>query len=159
MLQTEMMNRFPHVRSMILSQVLERVPGFSDRIAFVGRSGQVHIYDGETDKITQLTYAMEAGRKTMGCLWPLWSPNGKWVAYFQGLDTEEGALLSIAEAEGIEVRVVAELGSKIPIYAQWSPDNQKIAVLVHGDELEVWIFDINDLGQGRFITRGSPLFF
>lgn len=118
--------------------------------AYVGRDGQVWIQDWDGNRRSLSLGAREA-------TWPRWSPNGQWLLYFH--EHEEGLMVSICSVDGSEERVLGIFSEEIPIFAQWSPNGKQIVLLMQGIELELWLCDIDELGQHQLIETGGPIFF
>ena len=118
--------------------------------AYVGLNGEVYAqdWDGVQKQVTM---------GSQNASWPRWSPDKNWLLYFHV--TEGGPTVSIAHLYEQEERVLGSFEEHIPIFAQWSPNAQKVLLVMQGLELELWIFDINNLGQGRCLEKGGPIFF
>jgi Tol biopolymer transport system component len=91
------------------------------------------------------------------CAWPRWSPDGKWILYFH--QSLEGLMVSICSVDGSEEKVLGVFSEEIPIFAQWSPDGKKVLLLMQGLELELWLCDLEQLGERQLLETGAPLFF
>jgi Tol biopolymer transport system component len=88
--------------------------------------------------------------------WPTWSPDGRTVAAFriarEGGDSRVVLCVpgSVSEVEG------ASIGDRMPIYLQWSPDGQRLAVLSQGgDELVLEEMGAARPDRLRPLLRGS----
>jgi hypothetical protein len=129
-------------------------------LAFVGKGHQVQIKNLHTEELRQLTYALSLDLRAdqQGCSWPVWSPDRKWIAYFQ-LNQSRGVSICIAENDGIEVRVLDELTDAIPIYMYWSPNGRRLAVLLQRTEMEVLVYDVDGLTNPIGTLTGGPIFF
>lgn len=68
---------------------------------------------------------------------PAWSPDGKWIAYFQGSEPELYAYsinrLAVVPASGGAARVVSASTDRAMSDAEWAPDGKSILVLLQDD--------------------------
>lgn len=128
------------------------------RLAFFGDNKQINIWHSENRELTQLTYPLFDGERAP-CLWPTWSKDGEWIAYFQPLQPEAPARLCIAQVDGLDMAVLAEFHDRQPIYMHWSPTGTHLAVVEQSPEgLELVVYPIN--GSGSIpIDDGAPIFF
>jgi len=68
--------------------------------------------------------------------------------------------LSIVEVDGVEEQRLVVVEEGYPIYAQWSPDSQRVAILTQEqDHLSLGVCTIGELGVYRLVEEGIPLFF
>ena len=128
-----------------------------ETLAYLGDNKEVHLlnYDGVP---RQLTYPLTFG-ETAPCLWPTWSHNSEWLAYFQASTDTAPARLCITQTQGIQMRVLAEFVDRMPIYVYWSPTDDSLAVVEQtpdGVELLVYFLDDRDPMQ---LDDGAPIFF
>jgi hypothetical protein len=128
-----------------------------ERLVYLGENKQLFLYSPLNGKIDQLTYSFKYGDNAPS-VWPVWSPDGKWIAYFQPPTTENKARICITEVDGIEVRVLNELDGRVPIYIKWSPTSRDIAVIEQLDKLELVVYSI-DGGPPIPLDEGAPIFF
>ncbi len=95
--------------------------------------------------------------------WPTWSPNGRWVAAFavETGDERVGPVRVVSmKADATEEELWFETGVAAPIYLQWRPDGQALALLTQGDgELALGAIERAALGRLRPVETGVPLFF
>ena len=89
--------------------------------------GQLWIMDLATQKSTRI-----GGDKDRGG-WPLWSPDGKWLAFFGKQGDKHGLLLAKPDGSDVTVLVSPE-GTNSPLPgtgndATWSPDSKQIAYI------------------------------
>lgn len=128
------------------------------RLAFLGDNKQINIWHSENRALKQLTYPLFEGEKAP-CLWPTWSKDGEWIAYFQPLQQNVPARLCIAQVDGLDMAVLAEFHDRQPIYMHWSPTGTHLAVVEQSPEgLELVVYAIN--GSGSIpIDDGAPIFF
>lgn len=96
------------------------------------------------------------------CAWPCWSPDGRWIACFRspgGEDDLADASVNVVEVDGVEELQLLDLAGQLPIYAQWSPDSARLAVLAQDeDELELQVCRLDRVGHKRIVDKGVPLF-
>ncbi|MDP6935018.1 MAG: hypothetical protein QGG40_19000, partial [Myxococcota bacterium] len=145
--------------------------GESGRIAFVGEDRQVHVMSADGSKSKQVTFARvpsaltgwggTAGKDAN--TWPCWSPDGRWLVCFQASDGEDvagPAGVSVVQVDGVEERQLVELQGPLPIYAQWSPSGDAVAVLAQvEDELQLITCRMDEVGNHLMLEHGIPLFF
>lgn len=139
------------------------------RLAYVGPDRQIHVMDLEGGPSRAVTYAKAPGPLMRwggvggddASSWPCWSPDGRWIACFQSRGAEDGPyVVSVVEVDGVEERELFELQGKVPIYAQWSPHGDRLAVLAQdGQELILTTARLDELGRRTVIDQGIPLFF
>lgn len=92
--------------------------------------------------------------------WPSWSPDGGRIAAFR-ISREGGeARAVVCDATGVASVEGTALAGRLPIYLQWSPEGDAIAVLSQeDDELLLERLDPARPDRSRTLLRGSPLFF
>ncbi|HUQ31861.1 MAG TPA: PDZ domain-containing protein [Pyrinomonadaceae bacterium] len=92
--------------------------------------------NGEALNLTETPAAAERN--------PVWSPDGKWIAYFSDESGEQELHLREAQATGGAGKAVRRISieSKPSIYSelQWSPDSRKLAFT--DAHLALWYFDL-----------------
>ncbi len=71
---------------------------------------------------------------------PVWSPNGKWIAYFSDRTGEYEIYLRQGNGKGEEKSVTKQI-KHYPMGMQWSPDSQKL--LFHDAALNLFWLDVN----------------
>jgi len=75
-------------------------------------------------------------------------------------DGRSGARVVVAHPDGIRSTELSALDAKIPIYLQWSPNGEKVAILSQQDDLlRLSHVDASGHGEVHRHLRGSPLFF
>lgn len=91
---------------------------------------------------------------------PMWSPDGRWVAWVSEYPEQGGysPALSIARADGSERHDV--ILSAVPVYLAWRPTSDAIAVLLPDDVsgLSLVLID-RENGDKRVLSRGQPFYF
>ena len=142
----------------------------SDSLAWVGMDNQLYVRDGQG--VRRVTWPTGPGPssgwgvsdKGNACSWPCWSPDRRWLACFHRSIDHDSAVsevsLDVIEVDGVEERRLAAFQGRLPIYAQWSPSGEQIAVLCQDeDELLLSICEMEELGRCRDVESGAPLFF
>jgi tricorn protease len=112
----------------------------------LGIRGEVftaNLANGAVENLTQTGAAAERN--------PVWSPDGKWIAYFS--DQSGGQQLFLRAVEGGAIRRVT-IEPRPGIYSelQWSPDSKKLAF--SDSHLGLWCFDL-DLNAARRIDSAK----
>lgn len=76
-------------------------------------------------------------------------------------DHAPATCVAVVEVDGVREHRLPPLPERLPIHCQWSPDGQRIAVLVQFEELlELWVAEVGEqAGPLRLVADGSPLFF
>ena len=129
-----------------------------EQVAFLGDSKQIHLWNADGHSLKQVTYPLAEGEKTP-CLWPTWSKDGQWPAYFQPLQSNIPSRLCIAQVNGVDMAVLAEFTDRQPIYMHWSPTGKHLAVVEQSPEgLELVVYPING-SRSIPIDDGAPIFF
>lgn len=91
--------------------------------------------------------------------WPSWDQTGRRLACFRASQQGGSPELVLLHAGGFRTDVLLHLDDRIPIYAQWSPDGTRLAVLYQeGQRLGLTVTDPRD-GTTVDLANGSPLFF
>lgn len=127
-----------------------------ERLAFLGDNKQVNLW--QNNKSKQITYPLQEG-ETTPALWPTWSPDGQWIAYFQPLTDRSPARLCVTQASGMDMMVLAEMQDRQPIYIHWSPLGTHIAVVEQSPEgLELVVYPLNG-SRAIPLDDGAPIFF
>ncbi len=114
---------------------------------------------GRTEGVAWASWGADSGNDGLHS-WPTWSPDGRRIACFRMSKEGGDATVLAAHADGIQSSELAVLDAQIPIYLQWSPNGENLAVLCQQDEL-LRLIHVDAAGGGgsqRHIS-GSPLFF
>lgn len=92
--------------------------------------------------------------------WPAWSPDGRRIAAFRiGRDGSDARAV-VCDVSGVASVEGTPLGGRLPIYLQWAPEGDALAVLFQEeDELLLDRLDAASPDRTRTLLRGSPLFF
>lgn len=77
---------------------------------------------------------------------PVWSPNGKWIAYMT--DYDDGHFYTeseiwIASADGKEKKQLTSTDDSIEMYPRWAPDNQRL--VFHDDLGHIYILKLSEV--------------
>jgi Tol biopolymer transport system component len=133
------------------------------QLAYVGEDGQVRVLDldlGQEREISAQDRFSTTDHAAV-CSWPTWSPTGDRLAFFQyelaGTDVR-AAVIKVAEADGSTVSEFYRLPRGGPIYMCWSPDGERLAVLVQ-EANELYLRVVDSHGQALTVAQGAPLYF
>lgn len=99
---------------------------------------------GEVRNITNTGAAVERS--------PVWSPDGKWIAYFSDASGEQELCLQAAPIGPTAARCIP-IEKKPSLYSEpvWSPDSRKLAF--SDAHLALWCFDLDQNAARRIDTR------
>lgn len=89
--------------------------------ALIGARGEVFTVPAKEGEIRDLTNTSGARE-----LWPVWSPDGKWIAYASDASGEYEICIRAQDGSGDERRLTS-LGPGFRNHLTWSPDSKKIA--------------------------------
>lgn len=92
------------------------------RAVFEAR-GEVFTVPAENGVVRNLTRTTGSAERT-----PMWSPDGRWIAYFSDASGEYEITVRAADGSGEERRVTT-LGAGFRYTPYWSPDSSKIAFI------------------------------
>src|SRR5712692_7093111 len=134
------------------------------QIAYVGSDDQVYIAEPDGSNPRQLTRTVSGLSTDQGWAyrWPTYSPDGKRLA-FAGYRTGASQMLSaavlVSDVGQLNATAMLESAGMATIYLYWSPDNRHLAALLqHGRDLELHLFDANNQEQPRQLLVGQPLY-
>src|SRR5436190_19119293 len=105
------------------------------QLAYVGEDGQVRVTDLDTRRETEITPRPGSTEEdhTVVCNWPTWSPDGERLAFFRfelaGEEVQRSSVSVASIADAMHTEIYG-LPAGAPIYMCWSPDGQRVAVLV-----------------------------
>ncbi|HSO23814.1 MAG TPA: hypothetical protein VLT81_12945, partial [Chondromyces sp.] len=136
------------------SETLWREPGIygsprlspdGGRLAFSAQRGSnwdVWVYDIERDVATRITFgeAYDAD--------PVWSPDGRWIAYEGEVEGVDGIFRKRTDGTG-DAEVLLEPGKHtFPAPHSWSPDGRHIAMQSAGEggQTDIWILPVGETG-------------
>lgn len=127
------------------------------RLVYLARNKELHLLDLDLGAQEQLTYPFIQG-KQIPSIWPVWSPDKRWIAYFQPPVQGEKAKVCVTEVGGLDMLVLAEMEDRLPIYIYWSPDSEKLAVIEQAETLELLVYSL-DGSKPISLDDGAPIFF
>ncbi len=134
------------------------------QIAYVGSDDHVYIAEADGSNPRQLTRQVSGLSTDQGWAyrWPTYSPDGKRLA-FAGYKTGASQMLAaavlVSDVGQATASAVLESAGMATIYLYWSPDNRHLAALLqHGRDLELHLFDANNTEQPRQLLVGQPLY-
>lgn len=141
-------------------------------IAFVGSDRQLHVLPAGARTPQRVTWSLLVGglagsvgsATPDGRTWPGWSPDGRWLASFRSIPPEAGeerrrSAVGVAEVDGVEERELVLFEDEQPVYMQWSPRGDALAVLTQqDDDLQLWVVELAS-GRARLVEQAVPLFF
>jgi len=136
------------------------------QLAYVGEDGQIRVADLDLNSETEVS-SHGAGEpqadRHVFCNWPTWSPKGERLAFFQyELAGEEVQRTSVrlASPDGSADSEVYGLPAGAPIYMCWSPDGERLAVLVQESrELYLRVVERENGRPVLTVGQGAPLYF
>lgn len=120
----------------------------------LGIRGEVFTGNAASGEITNITKTARAVERS-----PVWSPDGKWIAYFSDESGEMELCLQVAPAGAVR-RIPIEKKSSLYNELVWSPDSKK---LVFSDShFALWYFELEKNAARRLdttrYTDGDPSF-
>ena len=126
------------------------------KMVYLGTNKELFVYTPDIVEQKQLTYPLD---EAMGpAIWPVWSPDGKWIAYFQATAEDGASCICIAQVDGMDVLVLAELRERTPLYLHWSPSGKYLACVEQAELLELVVYCIAT-GKRTVLDDGAPIFF
>lgn len=135
-----MMPRWEDVSSRVTSMAISP----TGRRAVVEARGEIFTIPVEKGDIRNLTQTSRFAEKN-----PVWSPDGRYIAYFGDSSGEYRVVL--AHPEGLTPPREIPLPNRAQYYTpSWSPDSTKL--LYTDTNLNVWVLDINS-GQATIVGR------
>jgi len=144
----------------------------SSRIAYVGDDRQLHVVTAEGNNPTQWTFSLgnnpllvwgQPELSPQGYAWPCWSPDGEKIACFQlpsDQNPEDPVELHVLEDGGLKQHEVLQVPGRIPVYMNWQPKGEGLAVLLQTeDHMELAYCSLDTPGKLRLLYQAAPLFF
>jgi TolB protein len=134
------------------------------QIAYIGSDDHVYIAEADGSSARQVTRQISGLSTEQGWSyrWPTYSPDGKRLAfagYRAGATQMLSAAVLVADVGQTSATVMLESAGMATIYLYWSPDNQHLAALLqHGHDLELHLFDASNREQPRQLLVGQPLY-
>jgi TolB protein len=134
------------------------------QIAYVGSDDHIYVAEADGSNPRQLTRQIGGLSTDQGWAyrWPTYSPNGKrlaFAAYQTGASQLLSAAVLVSDVGQLTTTTLLESAGMATIYLYWSPDNRHLAALLqHGRDLELHLFDTNNTEQSRQLVVGQPLY-
>ena len=131
------------------------------RLVYTGTDGALYTWThGEpTTRLTWPWEEMVAGEPVgLSYAWPTCSRNGRRILTLarRGADRH---FLYVVDAGGVVAEEIAAFGDAAPIYANWSPDGTRVAVLLQrAGTLSLELVALAGARGPRTVARGAPLF-
>jgi Tol biopolymer transport system component len=136
------------------------------QLAYVDEDGQIRIADLDSNSETQVAPASTGDPQSehhVICNWPVWSPAGERLAFFQyelAGDEVRRTSVRLASPDGTDEGEAYSLPSGAPIYMCWSPDGNRLAVLVQEErELYLRVVQREDHRPAVTVAQGAPVYF
>ena len=130
------------------------------RLELLDRAGRARWDTGSSSELMWGTWGSTNGDSSPSLYsWPTWDPSGTRIACFRAGPEGAGPELVVQHADGVRSTVLVQFEDRIPIYAQWSPDGQSMAILSQADNRLCLSVVDGSGGPEKRIARGSPLFF
>jgi TolB protein len=143
-------------------------------IAYVNEGGEIHTIAGDGSNDRTLAVAGQAlqpiafsfdrvAEERNFFTWPVWSPDSRRIAAFRVSRGEAQAVvdsLYVIDVESTRVVERYERPGLRPIYAYWSPDGERLAMLLQIDQgfsLSIWPHEASE--RPRSLAVGAPFFY
>jgi Tol biopolymer transport system component len=134
------------------------------QIAYVGSDDHIYIAEVDGSSARQMTGRVTGLSTDQGWTyrWPTYSPDGRRLA-FAGYRTGASQLLSsavlVADVGQTNATAMLESAGIATVYLYWSPDSRHLAALLqHGTDLELQLFDASAIEPPRRLLVGQPLY-
>ena len=133
------------------------------RLVYTGIDGGLYVWGGPAGAAARITWPWEErdahGTRTALCYgWPTCAPDGLRVLALARRGSDRH-FVYVVETSGVLAEEVLALGEAAPIYANWSPDGRRVAVLVQRKEtLSLELVELATAAPPRTVARGAPLF-
>ena len=144
----------------------------SARIAYVGQDRQLHVVTAHGKDAAQWTFSLANNPLLLwgqpdivpfGYAWPCWSPDGSKIACFQlptDQNPEDPVQIHVLEDRGLKQHELMQIPGRIPVYMNWQPNGEGLAVLLQTEEhMELAYCSLDQPGQLRVLYQAAPLFF
>jgi TolB protein len=134
------------------------------QIAYVGSDDHVYIAEADGSNTRQVTRQVSGLSTDQGWAyrWPTYSPDGRRLAfagYRTGASQLGSAAVLVSDVGQANAMAVLESAGMATIYLYWSPDGHHLAALLqHGQQLELHLFDASNRDQPRQLLVGQPLY-
>ncbi len=124
----------------------------SGKRAVVEARGEIFSLPAEHGPVLQLTHTSGAAERS-----PVWSPDGKWIAYFSDRSGEYELTLRAADGSGEETQLT-KLGPGFRYHPFWSPDSNKLAFI--DQAMTIHVFDrttgkVTDVAHSKYRMHGG----
>jgi len=141
----------------------------SPQIAYVGSDDQIYVAEADGSSARAVTRQVTGLSTDQDWVyrWPTYSPDGKRLA-FAGYRTAgsqapaagpASAAVLVADVGSATTTGLLESASLATIYLSWSADSRHLAALLqHGSDLELHLFDTSAKDQPRRLLVGQPLY-
>ena len=131
------------------------------RLVYTGTDGALYVCE-RAHAVTRLTWPWEevvaGARVGLSYEWPTCSRDGRRVLALAHRG-DDRHFLYVVDASGVIAEEIAALGDAAPIYANWSPDGTRIAMLVQRTRsLSLELVALAGAREPRVVARGAPLF-
>ena len=126
------------------------------RLVAVEVEDQIWVYDLSRDTMTRFTFRGDINR------YPLWSPDGKWIAFQSNMDGPWNLFRQRANGSGEPERLTTSKYEQVPV--SWSPGGQLLAFVENNllTRSDIWILQLSDGKARPFLqtqfSEGSPVF-
>ena len=117
---------------------------------------QIWLYDLSRDTLTRFTFKGDINR------YPLWSPDGKWIAFQSNMDGPWNLFWQMADGSGGLERLTTGNHEHAP--SSWSPDGKLLAFVENHPltRADIWILRVSDRKAWPFLqtqfSEGAPVF-
>jgi len=134
------------------------------QIAYVGSDDHVYIAEPDGSSARQMTRQVSGLSTEQGWAyrWPTYSPDGKRLAfagYRSGASQMLAAAVLVSDVGQASATAMLESAGMATIYLYWSPDSRHLsALLQHGRDLELHLFDASNTEPPRQLLVGQPLY-
>jgi hypothetical protein len=117
---------------------------------------QIWLYDLSRDIMTRFTFRGDINR------YPLWSPDGKWIAFQSNMDGPWNVFWQPVDGRGGPERLTTANYEQVPV--SWSPDSKLLAFIENNllTRSDIWILQLSDRKAWPFLktpfSEGAPVF-
>ncbi|HEY86150.1 MAG TPA: hypothetical protein G4N96_13685 [Chloroflexi bacterium] len=130
-------------------------PPIKNQIAFVGNDRNVWLVSPDG---SDLRVVSDSEREHRGYASPVWSPDGRYLA-FLGQDANRHNALYIASDNFAAPHRYYNVEESSPFYLYWSPDSQALSFLTQEtDAIALWRLDMASPKAPRVLDWGNPFY-